>query len=224
MTRHKHTENLTFDPETLQGWDKLNDDEKTVVKTETTELSEAVIQMGRSRLGIGQHLLMLREILEPKRMFVAYIKNFRFSRATAYRYIDQYKGVSEKLPTPIMDIAIAKGYQNISSKAVAEILPPKTENEDKIIEYLDAVEKMKKPVPQEKSYNPDSLMKECFNFVHLRFQRLPKSGRTRSAWMRMFTGMLLTELGVSSDQSISPVAIPTEYRTQPGRPKLKKAA
>lgn len=216
-------ETITFNPESLKGWSSLNETEQATIKQETQGLEADITQQGKTNLSIGQHLLAIRPILEPKRMFVAYLRNFRFSRATAYRYIDQYQAVSERLPAQVVNIAIAKGFTNIKPASIEEVPMPKTENPEKIVEWLGKVEKMRKPTPREETYDSEILLKECYNFVHIRFQRLPNVGRTRPAWMKKLCGMLMTELGVAGDQSISPVAIPSEYRAVRGRPKEKAA-
>lgn len=215
---------ISVDLAALKGWDDLNPNDQKTVSEETAELQREIIQEGRSKLAIGEHLFHIQEILQPRRMFVAYLKNFRFSRATAYRYIELFQAVSDKLPAPVLTIALEKGFARIRPEAIENQPPPKTENKAKILEYLESVEKARKPVPREESYDPDLLMKECYNFVHLRFQRLPNNHRTRTNWMRNLVGMLVTELGVSTEQNFSPVAIPESFRVKPGRPKLLKAA
>ena len=80
---------------TIHGWEDLSEREKQIILKETTELNQAIVAFGRARVAIGEKLLNIRNVLEPKRMFTGYLKSvpFNISVATAYRYIEIYTEV-----------------------------------------------------------------------------------------------------------------------------------
>lgn len=204
----------------LTDWEELTATEQTTVKQETAALDKALLAAGNARLAIGQHLYRIREILEPRRMFTQYIvaHSHLRSKATAYRYIDIYTAAKTILPAPVLRIALLRGNDRLNVKLMEATPAPKTTNMVKINEYLDAMEK---PGPRlvESDNTPNQLQKECYNYVHLRFQRLPNNGKTRANWLHSLAGMLLAELGVGNAVSIEPIAIPEDYRVTRGRPK-----
>ena len=206
---------------TIEGWDKLESSEQQTVKTETTNLDKALIESGKARLSIGEHLFNIREVLEPKGMFTKFLNCCtRFSRASAYRYVDMFTAASQILPSPVMQQAMLRGTEKINLKAVKASPPPKTTNVTQINDYLD---KIQAPVREAAETNPEVLKKECWMKIHSAFQRLPNNSRTRSAWIHSLLGMALTELGVSGAQTVTPVAVPDTYRPARGRPRTVAA-
>lgn len=229
---------------TLSWWEKLNPQEQTEVQNETNQLIQAMVNYGYSRLAIGEHLSKVRAILEPHSLFGKYLKNFRFSVTTAYRYISGYENVQNRLPQNILKLAMAKGYDIIGTSevkplgvytdAVNQLPPPPHANDTQAETWLEQVEQVRKTIksgnraegaqvisiPQD----PDVLLKECYKFVSIRYKKLPINHKTRAAWVRSLVGMMLTELGVGGSQAFSPVAIPQEFQAGRGRPRLVQAA
>ena len=210
----------TIDFSTMKGWDGLESAEQQSIKTETAALAKALEVSGRAKLAIGEHLFKIQQILEPRRIFNRYLKTLPFglSRATAYRYIDNYTVARTLLPAPVMKVAMMRSTENLNLKMVEATPPPKTQNVTKINDYFDRLRTGPKLV-EAKSQTPDALKKDCYNYVHLRFQRLPNNGKTRSAWIHSLCGMLITEMGVGNPISVEPVAIPDDYRVSRGRPR-----
>ncbi len=211
----------TVTPEQFQGWGKLEPNEQDAVKRESLELFESRKLESKSKLEQGQHLSALRDILEPKRIFTSFLQDiFHMSKATAYRYMEAYEVTRSKVSAPVLEIALARGTK-ISPKMLAANPPPKTTNRAKIEVYLDTL----KPGRIDAPVSAETLLKECVNFVSLRWDRLPSNHKTRAAFMRSLIGMLMARFGVASDQSFSPTAIPDSFRVVRGRPKgVKKAA
>src|SRR6266705_1037891 len=81
----------------IKGWDSLNFDEQKMVVDEGQQLAVALLQYGHSRIAIGEHLTKLRGILEPHNMFERFLKNFHFSKRTAYRYIAGFENAKARL-------------------------------------------------------------------------------------------------------------------------------
>lgn len=211
--------------EDLKGWDKLSQDEQTLVRRETQATKEALYMEGQSKLATGEHLHNVRPILEREKMFVAYLdKNFGMSRRTAYRRIELYTSATQKLPTNILEAVIGRGV-DIRPQAIENAPPaPKTSDPVVISEYVAALESVPYRSQEPPEANPDTLMKECLNFVGTRFDRLPSTGRVRSQWIQSFVGMILARFGVASQQSFSPTAIPEKFKVVRGRPKENIAA
>src|SRR5258708_7023451 len=61
---------------TLAWWEKLAPEEQNVVMQEGRLLAQAMLENGRSRLAIGEHLSKLQSILEPHNLFGRFLKNF----------------------------------------------------------------------------------------------------------------------------------------------------
>lgn len=208
---------------TIDGWEKLEPNEQTLVRDEALALDTALELEGKAKLSVGEHLYNIREVLEPKRMFTKFLTSLHrgFSRATAYRYIDMYTAAKTLLPEPIIKAAMLRGANRINVKAIEASPPPDTTNVVKINEYLDSIEHPFRAHTPES--NPEVLKKECVNFVTSRFERLPRAGRTRPAWMVSFLGMCLAGAGYTTPITVEPVAIPEYYRGTRGRPKAAAA-
>lgn len=202
----------------IEGWEELESSEQTTIRSETVELDRQLIVAGQARLKAGEHLFNIREILKPKRMFTRYLDTLKFSRASANRYIDQYTAAKDLLSGPVMQQAMLRGVDRISLRKIEETPPPNTDNVVAINEYLDTITS---PTPQEPETNPALLKKEVYNTFDNRFQRLPTAGRTRTAFALAIAGMILTRAGFTTAQNVAPVAIPEDYRSTFGRPRLK---
>lgn len=224
MVATKHTE-MMIDPKTFQGLSKLEPNEQDKVRQEDRLLANSMKTEAVSKLSIGEHLTNLRKILEPKHIFVAFLKQWSseyalpMSRATAYRYMDMYDTAYSALPGPILERAIQKG-----TKMGAEILafhpPPQTEDPTEIEKYLDGLKQNRVEVVP----GPDLLLRECVNFVGTRWAKLPGDHTSRTAFMQSLVGMLMAKFGVASEQTFHPMAIPESFRAQRGRPRLVAAA
>jgi hypothetical protein len=217
--------NPSVNLDTTKGWNKLKESEQKVVRDETKALTEALNLKTESELEVGRHLTELRKILEPKRMFISHLDtNFGMSRATAYRYMELYTVTKKKLPKPVLEVAMRRGYRPVQLKIIENNPPPKTSDPIVIGKYLDKIERMPREVkPEATPHNPDTLLKECINFASSRFDKLPRNSKTRIAWVRSLIGMLMTKFGLGTEQPFEPLAIPDTFRHSRGRPKNKAA-
>jgi hypothetical protein len=204
--------------QSLEGWALLDPDERETIVSETEALTRALHQEGQSKLSIGAHLAVVRDILQPKRgMWMEFLrKNFHMSPASAYRYIEDHDSVSKSLPANVMSIAMSRGYK-IKPQAITKNPPPKTTDTKEIIHYLDKlVRPPKSKVVVVEALDTDLMLKECLNFCKTRFARVP-SGRAKTNFTRALLGMLLTTFGMS-DQTLAPVAVPAFFAAKRGRP------
>ena len=224
------------------GWKKLDENEQKVIMSEGQLLADSLLSYGKSKMAIGEHLSKIKIILEPHNLFRKFLRNFHFTERTAYRYIKRYENALV-LPESVVKAALTRGVDitgdtdkrpfGVYTEAAAKLPPPKEPTSEQAETWLSQLEKVRKegrtsppfvvemPVtPQD----PQTLLKECYRFVSLRYKRLPTNHKTRAAWVRSLTGMLLADLGVSGAQSIQPTAIPEEFRAQRGRPVMPVAA
>lgn len=224
---------LSPDAFATQSWfKKLNNEEQTAVQKEGRLLAKAMLVYGKSKLAVGEHLAKLQAVLEPHNLFGRFLKNFHFSKRTAYRYIAGFNNAKARLPQTVLDAAMARGVNivgdtetkplGVYTDAVAKLPPPSTATEEQANTWLNQLEQVRKeskglfvvPVPQD----PQTLLKECYRFVALRYKRLPNNSKSRANWVRSLVGMLLADLGVSGDQTFAPHAAPESFKIGRGRP------
>jgi len=227
-TRTKAQVEATPLTESFAGWAKLNatklsDAEQQVVQHEVKAVLEARKSEAKSKEAIGLHLRNMKDILEPKRIFVSSIKYFfKWSRATAYRYMDLAEVAESILPGPVFEAAIERGTP-IRKEVIAQNPPPNTTNPQKISEYLTKLEEMPIRRPQAAlETNPEILAKEVVNFAGIRMDRLKASGkdaRFMQSWTLNVVGMFLTKLGIAAELKVAPVAIPESFVVHRGAPR-----
>lgn len=203
--------------ESLEGWAQLDIDEQHTVVSQAEALAKALHQEGQSKLSIGSHLMAIRGVLQPKRMWTSFLRQkFHMSVATAFRYIAEHETVSKALPANVMSIAMSRGYK-IKPQAIAKNPPPKTTDTKQIVHYLDKlVRPEKSKVVVVEALDTDLALKECLNFCKTRFSKVP-SGRARTNFTRALIGMLLTTFGMS-EQTLAPVGVPDFFKAKRGRP------
>lgn len=214
---------------TTKWWSKLNAGEQRLVLLETQSFVEHRVRCGLSRLAMGKHLLAIKEVLDHKGLWTAFLKSqCNFSRATAFRYIAEYQRTAERLPEIILRVAIATGYDTIDAKTVEKLPPPKTTDRAKIVTYLKklstAASDRRKRTAEPEELDSDAALRECLHFVKKRFERLPSGSRSRNRWLEQFVGMLIDDLGIKEEHSFTPVPVPSNLRVLPGRPRLDQAA
>lgn len=209
--------------EEFAGWENLEPKEQQTVRLESETIAEALLMENQSRVAIGESLGAVRSILQPKHMWIAFLKEkFHMSRATAYRYIEEYEAVSKALPKKMMSIAKERGLK-IRPQSLVRNPPPVTADTEEIVHYLERLERPTVVNPP-REQDSDMLLKECVNFVRSRFSRLPNNQRAKTAFIRSLIGMMLSTFGISSEVSYGPVAVPDHFKAVRGRPRLAKAA
>lgn len=209
--------------EKMSWWGDLNPSEQRLILVETQSLNEEMFKHGVSKLAIGEHLMKIQEVLEPKRKFTKFLKtHFRsVSPATAYRYISNYTSTKDRLPDIVVHTAMTQGYHVIDMDLVEKMPPPRTQDRTKIVAYLDRLREEKKMSKEEETdYDPRTMARECFNYICSRIDRLPNNSRSRINWLHSLFGMLMTHLGIGEEQSIAPADVPDGFRAIRGRPRI----
>lgn len=216
----KKTAQIDAQPETFQGWSKLEPNEQSKLTVETQALDRAADASEMSILEVGEHLDNISNVLSPKRQFNKWLlwwlksRKRAKSRSWAYQAMQSYQALKSSTPKPLLEIAKQRGAK-ITPQLLISNPPPATTDKTKLAEYLDTL----KPVRVEVAKSPDTILKECINFVGTRWAQLPNNHKTRTAFMRSLIGMLLAKFGVASAQSFEPMAIPETFKVVRGRPK-----
>jgi hypothetical protein len=205
----------------LAGWAKLQEAEQELIRTETLLTEAALRQVGEARLSAGEHLLRVQEVLKAGRVFTQYLElMFHMSRATGYRYINNYKAAKTVLPVPVLKVAMMRPNDKLNYELIKATPPPKTTDIVKINEYLDTVQGPNRQPREEKT--PAEIEKDCYRFCSLRISTIPKN-KKRSV-LADHVGMLMTFLGISNEMTFKPIAIPQGFKTTIGRPRTKAIA
>lgn len=231
----------------LSWWKQLNETEQKTVLAEGEQLAFALYNYGHARLAVGEHLSKIREVLEPHNLFEKFLKNFHFSKRTAYRYIAGFSNAKALLPEPILKQAMARGFNIVGESDqkplgiytdAAKVLPiPSDIDEAKANQWLDQVEILRKKarstemaaenegsfgtiIPQD----PEALLKECFRFCNSRIRKMENDPKVRAKFVQQLAGMLLTQVGAHGKQSVTPLSVPEDFIPQRGRPSQTVAA
>lgn len=209
--------------EKIDGWDTLEQREVEIVVNATQLAREARRQERQSKMQFGKQLQIVREILEPRRLWMAYLKAaFHMSAATGYRYIKYYEVTEQKLPKQVLTVALNMGY-DIPISVLETTRPPKTDDHETIVRYLERVTLIR-PRATSIERSTDDIVKEWLHAVVLGWPKLPPNPRTRANVIRNYIGMLMTQFGIGNEQTFAPVAIPDNFRVIRGRPRLDRDA
>jgi hypothetical protein len=209
---------------------ELDPKERATLEKETKGLGSDMVNFGRARMAIGERLVRIREILQPKGVFVRFLDEIRFDRKTAYNLMNGFENAKANLPEIYLLAAMSRGLDMMGTneerplgrftEAVAALPPPKTQDPKKVHDYLDKVVQFRKEhYLQERTYSLDRIELECFRFVDSRVKRLPRSHKARKAFLDAHVGMLMTAMGISNRQSFEPIAIAEGVRAKRGRPR-----
>lgn len=232
---------------TLPWWEKLNAEEQTTVQAEGRLLAQSLLINGASRLAVGEHLTKLQGVLEPHNLFGRFLKNFHFSKRSAYRRITEFRNAKGALPEAILKAASVRGIAiageteakplGVYTEAVKRLPVPTSADPVQANTWLDQIEQVRKDVRAETTdaagatgnafalpvpMDTNTAMKECFRMIENRFNRIPT--RQKQAFIKGLNGMILTLAGIGNPQTIAPQAIPEDFHVHRGRPTLQKVA
>lgn len=213
----------------LPYWDRLERDEQADVERETKGLAAAFAGHVMTRTAMGEHLANLQTLLEGKRLFRTHLEQLHFSYRTAYRYIEAFKAVKERVPDYALRLAAARGIDLVGYHAkepfgpytnIMKRLPPPT-IEAKVPEWLDKLEEEKARQPRRRSrgrsVDPDARMKSAFRSCLNQFSKMD-TGRERTRWAQRLIGCLLAEFNLPAAR-YEPEAAPEGFHPVLGRPK-----
>lgn len=201
--------------ELLTGWNKLEETEQAIARSETHALTESLFTIGNARLAAGEHFFKLRDIYRKQRgMWEAFVKSLSMSRATVNRYIKNYEVARTILPKPVMQVAMLRGMDTINAKMVESHPPPKTRDHAKIGRYLD---KLQRPQLVLIKDSIDDESKRTLNKVRLAYDRVGNRGK--APFMERLIGMEMTLAGIEG-RRFDPIPIPDDFVIRVGRPAI----
>lgn len=188
-------------------WGRLDHTEKVWVRKSAQALGEALVRLGHSRLAVGEQLCVIHGVLAPKRLFYTFImNNFRQSRTTAHRYMEEFRAAQKSASPVVLEIAMAHGFHPAVDawKGV-----PDTEDQAEIVRYLSNASNVRQMPAQQVvivEHDRKVIAREVANFAASRLKRLPAGIRPTVA--RTICGMILGEVGCTVMQKITPAASP----------------
>lgn len=210
--------------DTLDGFSKLPQEKQQTVIQAHGKIFESLHIESESRIETGKNLKIVRDELEPLKLWKPYYTKLRISRSTVYNYIGMYEAASKKMPLNILEAAVRMGVSSINFKTVKSSSPPKTDDPEVIDQYVKKIEKRytRKSV---KEIDAEWELKMLLHRVGTVFEGLEGYARVRQRWIERFMGMCMTRFGLSGDRSFSATAIPESFTVHRGRPiTIKNAA
>lgn len=214
----------------LPFWDKLDREEQSTVEQETKGLAQAHAAQVVMRTKMGEHLANLQKVLEGKGLFVRYLTSLKFTYRTAYRYIEAYKAVKERLPDFALEAAAARGIDLVGyqgnkpfgpyTEAVKRLPPPKQPAH--VAKWLDSLEEERRKhrsSPRHRKVDGQRAMRSLFRQASAVYKKLDGT-KQRQKWAVQLIGILMGEFGLPA-QTIQPEAPPDGFRAVLGRPKEK---
>lgn len=198
-----------------------------------------------SGLALGAYLTNIQEITKKSRTFTKVLRLIGgVSTMTARRYMDGFKNCSV-LPTPVVKAMVLKGMTITPTpgkplgkytNAVRIITPPKSEDPERVIRYVNQIEDHVKQTRSRQTKarinksktggqetaigDPEQLLESTFRTAWLAANKLPNNVRTKRRFLDALVGMLLTHLNIQSPQQFAPEAIPESFIPKRGRPTL----
>lgn len=221
-------------PSAIQGWTELGKDEQLTVVRETEAIAESRMQQGMAMLNEGRHLINVQKILEPRRMFQAYLKQYyATSIKTAYRYIEWFKVFEKQYAPEVLRAILYRSAELPGGKlsphqflaATKELPAPKTAEPKVIDHYLtQARENHRKILSRRRkgasSITEEMALKECFNFVLNAMGKCQfKNTADKGDWLERLAGMLAQAQAVPGKRTLARVAVPEGFRKRRGRPR-----
>lgn len=215
--------------EGLRGFEKLKAPEQNLLRRKTQDLIQHIQAAGMNRLEIGRDLAEIRDVLEPRNMFERYLKIeglsiYKISRASAYRFIENFEVARTITPTPTAQarIALMRVGSKLTRALVSSNPPPRTKDPEKLIEYIEELAAGNRRSKEELG-DPDLVARELIMRYCTLFDRLPSHHKTRASFFHRVAGMMATISGIASEVSVRPIAVPDDYRPGPkGRPRIHK--
>lgn len=220
---------------TLPFWGALERTEQQTVERETKALAEAHAGQVALRTQMGQHLLNLQAVLEPRRQFRPYLNSLHISYRTAYRWMQATKAAKELIPEHVLMAAAARGFDLVGysakdplgpySESVRRLPPPK--NPDKVPAWLEQIEESRKATGHKargahsgrRDVAPERRLRAAFRSVDNQWKKMP-NGKARTQWGLKLIGVLMGEFGIPA-QRIEPEAVPDGFRAVVGRPRIR---
>lgn len=210
--------NVTDTLESIPGWDRLTDLEKSKIHQGTRGLFNAVRGVRSMELEWGKYLDYAESTLKPKGLWIRYLRHIQLRPKTADRWMKRYHQL-KTIPGHIQDFARMRGISEISPTILKVLPPPRSKDPEVIEEYLEKVQKRHRAERKTVKRPPANLQKEIVFYAGARAPLLPESwsAKDRTAWWVETAGMMFAKVGVHGSQNVQPVKPP-----EPGKPGRKR--
>ena len=209
----------------MEGWGKLGAEEQAAVRTNTEGLLGAAWYERFSRVQQGRFAAKLQDILLERGMWVEFVRSVPYLRQkerSIYRYIAQWKWLEQHIPELAREAVIT---WDLDVRLVKAHMPPETTSPKEIAAWAAELKEKQKKAQYRRGKNdaddtdPRTLQEEIFRSFRLARRQLPRNPKAQTKWFEELLGYMMTEAGYSSPKSFSPIAVPEEFKTGPGRPK-----
>lgn len=98
--------------ELLPFWSDLAEIEQTKLMAESYQLITARKEFGLAIVSMGQHLLFIQNMLAGRpKAFGQYLKAFKFSGRSGYRYIQDYQRLMKLVKVPVLQVMLTQGFK-----------------------------------------------------------------------------------------------------------------
>lgn len=98
--------------EELPFWKDLQVAEQSKLMSESYQLVTARREYGLALVSMGQHLLFIQNMLSSRpKAFNQYLKHFKFSGRSGYRYIEDYQRLLRLVKVPVLQVMLTKGFK-----------------------------------------------------------------------------------------------------------------
>lgn len=211
-----------------EWWGNLQQGEQKSLQSASTALARALVEHGKSRMAIGRSLAAVQEILEPHGLFIQYLRNFHFSLATAYRYINGWKNVKDRLPEPILEAALSRGLDLIGGSTdkpfgvytiAAQATPiPRNPTPEAAVKWISTVTERVKSTPREPPPAPEleTLLRTAFQSLRTTMRKLTEGERAQ--FLTTLIGYALSEFRLPIPKLLRLIPPPEEWVKVRGRP------
>lgn len=232
FTQHNEIEREKF-------FSKLTLSKQQQLLTDIEQLTAARMMHVSSGLAMGKYFSSIHAICEPHSGAFRKIANsFKFTGRTAYRYMETYENVRSAFHETILKAMMVRGVNILSyskeaplgkyTEVVRLLPPPANPDEHEASRYVDQIEqtyKDRKKVMSERgeretpvvTHTKKDLLESNYRGIRNALKSLPL--RQRRPFLDELFGMALTELGIGSNTTFTPEAIPEDFRRGPGYPR-----
>jgi hypothetical protein len=199
----------------------LNKEEQREVIRAMTEIATSPSTLCR-----GKNMLALRDILVPYGYFARCLEALKIPLRTAYGYMYGYRNAVKQLPEGAVEAMMNRNLVvmvqrhspglGVYTEAIAKVPPPQTGTAATYAKWVEEMIAAKGKRLRGNNVNriakdPKVALLECYRFLAKALRRLPPERKVRVVFVKEFTGMLLTQVGMEA-VNIKPVKIPEEFR------------
>lgn len=211
-------------------------------------LAAAKLAHLQSGLAMGQRLASIQARTTPyKGILPKIMKGFGLTTRQGYRLIASFNNAANAFPEAVLKAAMIKGLDFVSynekqplgkyTDIVQRLLPPPRNADpataNKYIDQLEQTYKEKRKAQKARGKkisnsaasdierDPKFLKRQQYRGIKNALEYIPK--RQQLEWFESLVGMVMTHLGIASQKTFKPEAVPEEFDRGAGRPAQAEA-